>query len=805
MIEKILEGLNNEQREAATTINGNIRLIAGAGSGKTNTLTKRVAYICLKNNIAPERVLSLTFTNKAAKEMKERAAKLMGVDEDSLQMMTFHRLALDIDKKHLKELGYPTKVENGEELADILIGSTPIAAIAKDFFDIHKEELETLSEGDREFFMTSVLKYTKSIIREHNYVNLLLDKDFELSKPSDVVAYERKKQEIKAEKEKEKKKISNIRKHIKEHYGKNADIYEYLDSLRKIEKNISNMSVKIDGEAPTKSWAKALLQMKIATKTLDFDDLIMFADYLLKNYENVREYWQNQYDFIQVDEFQDTDWTQLSILKILSEKHHNLFMVGDPDQSIYMFRGVKPEVFNTLDEHLDDLKTIFMENNYRSTSSIVKAANSVIDLNKDRIKKTLKSMKKDELMFPLLICTGTDSYTAAQQEFMQIRKMIQNGVDPNNICVLYRDKNCEVTGELVSLLKTTDIPLDCQFKPSSFTDKYVEATTNLLKYKYTDNLNFLGNLIDTLFDDDNNSVFDKEQLNDVDCNNADSVVVHIELIIPKKLSKTGKPIGKYKEFLEKKDIIKVAVSNTIDEWNKLTPSEKKAACSEDAILDTEEELANGLHIMTMHKSKGLEFDYVFCNMDNGECPKYNSFMNLDSLEEDVRLAYVAITRAKKQLYIGFKDMTTMSPFTAMLCQNIMPTYSSKVNMLDENALDSKVEEFLRMLDCYYMLSYEGIYELKNHGILIGYRYQTMLNGRRVYYQIKTTELIKTNAAPVPFMGSVEVLLDENDKIKAFEEINDTAKIYNINVNNESKECITNCFNGNGNPLGVLGL
>lgn len=782
-IDEILESLSREQKIAATTTEGNIRLVAGAGSGKTNTLTKRVAYICQKNNISPERILSVTFTNKAAEEMKQRVSSYMEIPEDELEMMTFHCLALNICKRDLYRMGFPKITDiNGNEETDILIGSTPLAVLAKDLFDKNADELSNLSDEDAEYFKSRVIKYANSVVKAHKYADFLTEEITELNSVSDVIEYERKKDEIGKEKGKLDRRMGDIRKEIKENFKRSDGIYALLGNLRNLKKEKDSLKVEKSGDAPTLSWAKALIQMKAATKVIDFDDIIMFAEYLLENYQEVRDYWQNKYDYIQVDEFQDTDWRQLNILKLLSEKSKGLFVVGDPDQSIYIFRGVLPEVFNTLDEHLDNLQTIYMEDNYRSSNAVIQAANAVIELNKNRLKKTLvpKSGIKD--MAAPLLCVGTSAYTAAQLEFKQIQKMIKKGVNPNNICVLYRDKNCVVTEELVAMLKKTDIPLDNQFKSITYAETFSDAVLNILKYRYSKGVNFLGNMIENVFGEGYDKVFDPTQVDSINLD-ANSIFEFIQNIYPKNYSvKTGNPIGKYKKFVEAAGEIEVVVSQTVEEWDSMSEAEKVIACSEDSIMNNEQDAVDGIHIMTIHKSKGLEFDYVFCNsMDGGMCPKYNSFTNIDSLEEDVRLAYVAITRAKKQVYLGVEQMTTISPFIAQVSLAIEPIHASSVQMPDTSNLYNTVAEFNSVLDMYYLLKDEGVYRLEYNGAVVGYRYALMLDGSRIYLQATWNDIIKAKAIPDDSIikGVAEVAEVKNGIIISYEKINETVPVYDI--------------------------
>lgn len=784
-INEILNGCSDEQIKAITTTEGNIRLIAGAGSGKTSALTKRVAYISAKNNISPERILSLTFTNKAAEEMRERVAKLLNVEQESLQMMTFHRLALNICRKFLAKLGYPTKVEDGEEIADFNIGTTPISAIANDFFKEYPE-VGNLNKDDFTAFTSAIIRYTNSCIKGHNYVDMLLESEIELTSPEAVINYTGEKKNLKSEKDKTKRQISNLRKEIKDHYGKTSDNYEFLRSIRRKETQVANM--KIEGENPIKPWATLLLQRKISTKTLDFDDLLMFAEYLLSNFEDVKSYWQNQYDYIQVDEFQDTDWIQLRILKILSEKSHGLFVVGDPDQSIYMFRGVKPIIFNTLEEHIKPLETIYMNNNYRSAEAIIEASNAVIKLNKNRIKKTSKYSSGIIDMEAPLLCVSAENYTAAQLEFNQIKKMLRAGVEPDNIAVLYRDKNCAVTGELVDLLRGTDIPLDCQYQRTTFADSFSDIVLNFLKYKHSKQMNFVGNFIEKLYGNDYEGIFDISNFDNIEISSSSQVFNLIEKLYPKKLTKNGSPTGKYKNFVENTNSIKKVITDTVEEWNSLSKNEKDILCSDDAVLNGDENVVNGIHIITIHKSKGLEFDYVFANMDNGSCPNTNQFTTLDSLEEDARLAYVAITRAKKQIYLGFQNTDTMSPFIAKSNIAIKPLYAGIYQYPDNKCLMDKIEAYERLLDCYFMLNYEGIYELHSpDGSLVGYRYMIMLNGSRKYYDISLKDFIKAGIEPPEaVLGSCEVLVNE-DGLRAYEANNGTVEVINLSDSDKIKD------------------
>ena len=776
--DNILSGLSEEQKRAATTTEGNIRLVAGAGSGKTHTFTKRFAYICKVLGVDPLRILAVTFTNKAATEMRERVAQAIDINPELLNIFTFHRLALNICKKHLSEIGYPTVVENGEEHADIVIGSTPVSAMAKELFDSYADEINQLEPEDKQIFISGVIRYTKAIISGKNYTDILLSEDEELSSPLEVVEYEKQKVAVKKQKDSIKRKNQAIRKKIKEDFKKDAAHYLLRQEMKNNDKQADAIKVEHEGPAPTMSWAKKIIKMKISTKVLTFDDLIMFALYLLKNYENVREYWQSQFDYIQVDEFQDTDYEQLEILQILSEKNKGLFTVGDPDQGIYQFRGVKPEIFNELDIHFENLQTIYMEDNYRSAEPVLTAANAIIKLNKNRLKKELKYKSGIEDMEAPLLCVGTEQYTAAQLEFNQIRKMLKAGVKPDDICVLYRDKNCDLTEELVRYLRQTDIPLDCQFKSGAFASTFEDIVLAIMCYRYTEgSANFLGKFIDTFFGLEYVGMFDSTLLDELTLD-ADSIISFLENLYPKP-AEGKKATGQYKKYCESAEDCKKVIRETVDYWNKLSGSEKQNLCSEDAQLGTDDGVADGLHIMTMHKSKGLEFPYVFVHMDNGMSPKITNFSNLDSLEEEVRLAYVAVSRAKNQVYLCYQDDTSLSPFTAQSCLDIKPIHSTAYQLPDDDSLQRNVNWFLNQLDMYFFLNNEGVCQLKTaDGILAGFRYVTMSKGSRYYLQVTSADLVSAGVEPPEIMGDA-VVMYQDGVIKTFEEMHGTVPVINI--------------------------
>src|SRR3712207_4658576 len=296
-------GLNDKQIEAVKSLDGRIRVVAGAGSGKTKVLSHRFAYLVEEIGIHPSNILCITFTNKAAQEMKKRIGALTPLYNVNDFICTFHGLCVKILRKEIYRIGYPSNfqimdVEDGLTLAKAVMGEMGLdrkATTAKQFL-----------EGVR------IYKYRTPYIR-------------------DVI-------------------------------------------LPGAKVNPKGMNENI--------W---YIQYQQKRFSLDFDDLILFAIYILDNFKEAREYWANQFNYIMVDETQDCNKHDWELVEILAKKHRNLFIVGDPDQAIYEWRGAKPDYFVTFKSDKD----VILNQNYRSTPNILKVANSVISHNKMRIKKNL--------------------------------------------------------------------------------------------------------------------------------------------------------------------------------------------------------------------------------------------------------------------------------------------------------------------------------------------------------------------------------------------------------------------------------
>lgn len=312
----LLDNLNKEQIEAVTTTEGYVRVIAGAGSGKTRALTSRYVYLVDEYGISTSNILCVTFTNKAANEMKKRIREMIG-DNDTGLVCTFHGFGVQFLREEIYSLNYP-----------------------HNFFVMDEEDVEAILKKLYQQFNLNTRVYTFSKAKE----DISLYKNSNLNYVDDLVNFDTNK--------------------LKEKIDNTDDIaekvlYGYLFEQRKC-------------------------------YGLDYDDLILFTLYILKKFEKIRRKWQEKLMYVMVDEFQDVNLRNNELVEILSCYHKNLFVVGDPDQTIYSWRGARVEIILKFDKVHKDCKTIILNKNYRSTPNILNAANSLISKNENRIKKNLR-------------------------------------------------------------------------------------------------------------------------------------------------------------------------------------------------------------------------------------------------------------------------------------------------------------------------------------------------------------------------------------------------------------------------------
>ena len=739
--EEILKGLNEEQLQAATSIKGAVRLIAGAGSGKTFTLTRRVAYITEKEGISPSRILSLTFTNKAAAEMRERVAKLLGVEENSLNMKTFHSLSVDIIKRDCSTVfGWKS----------FSIGATPPSVLVPAFFSKHPDLISSLSDAEKKALKQYLVYKVSNAIKFGSYVSWL-DKNYgkiplaSLDKVLQNMAVD----------------IESYR--AKEGYKKAVKDaikgYDDISARPKLESKIREkgqvyVANKVDYEegkvSPAGTWVRAIVQ-EGKDGICSFDDLIQCSKYMLENYPEIKEYWSNQFDFIQVDEFQDTDSNQLAIVKALYERHGNLFVVGDPDQSIYLFRGAEPTLFNNLGNYIPNLTTIFMNTNYRSTEEIVNISNKVIELNKNRIPKECFSKAGTGNRVQTLI--GSEETPLAEIEYGIIKDLLAKGVEPNDIAILYSQKTDKSTASLQDKLKADGIPVITTLVLES---KYAPFVLGLCKYSFMQDNNFLmeaASVFDNSSSPTSANLVDLAELIQLSQTLQTDVLYKYIESRHKSYKKDGTPTLNYTNFLKTEKYVKKDIADTLSNWNTLSNEQKQAKCNlMDLKEDEENELAgNGIKVLTMHKSKGLEWPYVFVNslsQDIMSSPKDGAA----EANEKARLIYVAYSRAKTQLYMGCDDIGKMhGTLGQVVNENYVDVFAKangKIFGIDKKDIQDNIEN---SIDSYNAeidkKTYVSYTPLEKDGEIKGYRCNYSLNGELIAYQASIEDLERLNCVP----------------------------------------------------------
>lgn len=598
----IFSSLNEAQQQAASHIDGALLILAGAGSGKTKTITTRLAYLIGEVGIHPSNTLTLTFTNKAAYTMRNRAFALLKNNTNYQPLLcTFHRFGLLFLKLHIEKLGFANNFK--------VIDSDDSKKIVKDLID-------------------SELKISPSLACDaiSNFKNSLLTVD---------------------------------------------DAYNMLDENKKY---IELGDVKIENEKLVKIYKLYQDSLK-KYAFLDFDDLLLLSYELLKKDESFAKEQSRLYNYITVDEYQDTNTLQLEILKLLCKEHSNLCVVGDDDQSIYSWRGARIENILNFSKDFKDAKIIKLEHNYRSSAKILAAANALISHNTQRHGKTLISTKEEGEDIRLL--SFDDDRSEAFEIAQLVKKELALGTRASEIAILYRRN-------ILSSL------IDNEFRKQKISYKVLSGIKFHERMEIKDAISYLRFISNT--DDDYSflRIINKPKrglgkafiaklqhhasLNKSSLFEAISYCVQNRLFtdeLCKKLENFASSILSL-QACELSSIIDglesvFALSSSYDEDYKkenlkLLYNEMKAAIAknnytslndllsdfslqseQDAMSDDE----NCVYLMSVHASKGLEFDVVFIiGLENGNFPIHTSN------EEERRLAYVAITRAKKKLYLS---------------------------------------------------------------------------------------------------------------------------------------------------------
>lgn len=607
---KSLEGLNEKQIEAVTHTEGPLLVLAGAGSGKTRVLTNRIAYLIMEKNITPWSILAITFTNKAAKEMKDRVCRLVGQAGESMWISTFHSMCVRMLRRDIDKLGFGSNF--------VIFDSSDQQALVKDC-------LKELNLNDKNFPPKSVLeqisKAKDQMIGPDAFSNMYAS-DFRL--------------------------------------GKIASIYQ-------------------------------LYQKKLSqNNALDFDDLIFFTIRLLMDYPEVLEHYHDKFQYILVDEYQDTNSSQFTLISLLSARHGNICVVGDDDQSIYGWRNADIRNILEFEKEFPGTKVVKLEQNYRSTQTILDAANNVIKNNKGRKSKKLWTEKGqgDNLRY---YCASNE-YEEADYIAYEINKLMRNTDKRySDFAVLYR-MNAQsraieegfmrygipyrIVGaqkfyerkeikDLIAYLRLIHNPMD------SLALKRIinvpkrgigKTTVETLEQQASEKNVPIFSLIQSAREISGlsrNSVALEDFAGMISLLKASSETMSLPDFIETLLNKTG-----YIRELEQEgtteskgriDNLKEFISVAID-FERFNENAALGAFLESialvADIDNEEGQKDEVVLMTLHSAKGLEFPVVFLSgMEEGIFPGYQASSEESEMEEERRLCYVGITRAREALYL----------------------------------------------------------------------------------------------------------------------------------------------------------
>ena len=611
----IYDTLNNEQREAVFCTEGPLLMLAGAGSGKTRSLTHRIAYLIEEKGVAPWNILAITFTNKAAQEMRERVDALVGYGSEDIWISTFHATCSRILRRHIDLLGY----DRNFTIYD-----------ASDQKSLMKEVLKEMKIDTKQFPERSVMSEISSAKNEYK-------------SPLDY----------------------------RNEYGSNfrnqriADIYEHYQ--KRLKEN----------------------------NALDFDDLLVKMVDLFQTNPDVLEHYQDRFQYIMVDEYQDTNTVQFLLVSLLAKKYRNLCVVGDDDQSIYKFRGAN--IYNILnfEKVFPDAQVIRLEQNYRSTQNILNAANGVIANNKGRKEKKLwTENQKGELVHFKQYDT---EYDEADGVVSRINFLAMRGVQYKDMAILYRTNAQSRIFE--EKLKQKNIPYAI-VRGISFYDrkeikdlmsylKVVDSGMDDLSVKRIINVPKRGIGQTTINRLQEFAILNQMSFLDA-VFNADEIPEVTRVLA--KLHKFADMIEEFREYASEHEISELlehildvtqyraeleaegtdeSISRLEDieelfndiayyEEEEENPNLRDFLAEKDmytlnAGIDNLEDENNKVLLMTLHNAKGLEFNNVFLGgMEEGVFPGFGAMMSGDEseIEEERRLCYVGITRAKERLFLS---------------------------------------------------------------------------------------------------------------------------------------------------------
>lgn len=590
-----LSDLNDRQKEAVTCPDGPLLVLAGAGSGKTRVLTTKLAYLVNEKGVNPYNILAITFTNKAAKEMKERAYNMLGSDAYRMQISTFHSFGLLLIRENYEKLGF----DKNFTILDSDDSLTIVKKILKDM------NLDPKAYNPRA--IRNKISGAKNELMDSKYYSRFANNEYE-----EVV----------------------------------------LEVFKRYERKV------------------------LKNNSLDFDDLLLLPIKLFKENNDILLKYQERFKYILVDEYQDTNEAQYILIKMLSSKYKNICVVGDLDQSIYGFRGANFRNILNFEKDYPNAKVIPLEENYRSTGNILNVANDIIKNNKQRKEKKLWT--HNDSGNKIRYHRAYDEKDEASFVMNEIKKLIVSGEDKSNIAILYRT-NAQSRNMEEALLRE-NIPYKVVGSFYFYNRKEIKDLISYLKLIYNSNddvsLMRIINVpkrqigpktIERLASkalEDGTSIYEAisggkelEFKNLIEYLKKQSEDLSLTELVELVLSASG-----IRHELESSKSIESEIRlENLEEFKSITRNfeENNGVVSLEEFLleislvsDVEEHKNNNdvVTLMTIHSAKGLEFDHVFIiGLEEGLFPHSNCFDSPDEIEEERRLCYVAITRAKKTL------------------------------------------------------------------------------------------------------------------------------------------------------------
>ena len=654
-MQDLIEGLNDKQKEAVLETDGPCLVIAGAGSGKTKVLTHKIAYLMTEKYIKPWNILAITFTNKAANEMKQRVENLVGEAAKDMWIGTFHSICVRILRKNIDRIGFDSS---------FLIFDT------SDQKTLIKECMKTLKIDDKLFTDRAVLSEIS------NGKNEMLEPKAYLTKYAGD--------------------------YRKETIGKIYELYQ-----RRLKEN----------------------------NAIDFDDIINFTIKILTDNPDVLDYYSSKFQYVLVDEYQDTNKAQFTLVTILASRHGNITVVGDNDQGIYSFRGADISNILNFERDFPGTKIIKLEQNYRCTGNILKAANAVIKHNENKYEKKLWT-ENGEGALPT-IHKSDDEYDEGRYIVEQINHLKREEYYKySDFVVLYRMNS--QSRAIEEILRREDIPYKIVGGLKFYERKEIKDIISYLRliYNPSDNISLkriinepkrgIGKTsvdnVQEIAEKAGISMFEviknAEQfgLNRLKANSTEFVQLIEEMrskieefsiseLIKETLKKSG-----YIKALENEDSVEaesriqnleefLTVAIEFEEQeaeNSLADFLEGITLSSD--IDSMEDEDNSVTLMTLHSAKGLEFPVVFLvGMEEGIFPGYKSIGEPRELEEERRLFYVGITRAKEYLYLtcakkrtifGSTSYNAISRFASEIPQDLLDGYKETFEEKEEAFADS---------------------------------------------------------------------------------------------------------------------